>query len=640
VLSLPWSRLSPLRRRRSDSAPLAPLLVERRLRDLLLPGSVEETPDEVIVDGEFTATLAIIGYPRALPLDWLAPVWRAGLPVRVSLHLHPVGREAALRAIAGRRDDLDASRAAAAGEGRRVGARQELADEDNAALEAALEAEAEALLEASCYLTVSAETREGLRARTGELERALGRHGFRTARLRHAQLPGLVASLPLGWDRPRRTHPMTATAAAAAFPFAGAGATGRGVLLGVDPFGGGLVELFPFDRAARGAQGVANDHIVIAGMSGGGKSLTAKLIALRALPLPPVPARPEIRAEVWAVDRDGEYRALAEMVDGRMITLAPGRHGAGVNPLDLPPAPNEDDDGADAPAEPDPLAERASRVAGLIGLLAGAGGELTPRERTLASRAIAAAYAAAGVAADPATHARPMPTLADVQALLARGGGEARDLALRLEPYTHGPFAGVFARRTDVSPGGRVVTWDIRGLGDDARLEAAGLYLLTDAIWTAARRDRRPRLLLVDEAWKLIQHPAGAAMLADLLARGRKYGLAVVVITQEVRSLLESPPGYRLMVNAGRKILLGQDATALPLLAEAMGLGPGERDWLRTAEPGRALLLAGDERRAIRVLASPEELAALTTDPAEIAADPRRKRGAIRRDGELDGQCR
>ena len=116
-------------------------------------------------------------------------------------------------------------------------------------------------------------------------------------------------------------------------------------------------------------------------------------------------------------------------------------------------------------------------------------------------------------------------------------------------------------------------------------------------------------------------------MVADLISRGRKYGLAVVWATQEAKSMAESPFGFRMLTNAARKVLLaqGQDNAALALLTELFELGPGEQEWLRATEPGRALLLAGDERRAVRVEASPEELAALTTDPAELAAREARR---------------
>lgn len=606
---------------------LMPLLLQRRLCDLLLPGTIEEAPAHLVIDDRFCATLAIIGYRRDLPVNWLAPLWQAGIPVRASLHLHQIDTAAAIRAIHERRGELRASDQAAFIDDRIAGKAQQLATQDNEELEEALESGQERLYDLSCYMTVTASTQAELEQRQRAIETVLGQLGLRSIRLRHAQLPGLLATLPLGLDGPRRTHPMTAGAAAAVFPFASGSASGNGVLLGVDPFGGGLVEINPFDRAARSTQGVPNDHIVVLGVSGGGKSLLAKLMILRSLPLRANP-RTSGQADCWIIDRDGEYRHLVELAEGRTITLAPGNHGVGLNPLELFSAPTAGSESIPLA----PIAERLLRVTGLVGLLIGSEGQLTPRERTIVERSIRAAYATAGIDDQPATHQRVMPTLATVQELLAAGDLEAQDIAFRLEPYTHGAFAGVFGRRSEVATDGRLVVWDIQHLADDPRLEAAGLYLLNDALWTAARRQPRPRLLIVDEAWKLIQHDAGGRMLADLIARGRKYGLAQVVITQHVKSLLENPYGYTICVNAARKILLPQDATSLPLLAELLKLGPGEQQFLATTEPGRALLLAGDERRAVQILPSPAEYEVITTDPAEIAA----RRTARRR--QLAGQ--
>jgi hypothetical protein len=83
-----------------------------------------------------------------------------------------------------------------------------------------------------------------------------------------------------------------------------------------------------------------------------------------------------------------------------------------------------------------------------------------------------------------------------------------------------------------------------------------------------------------------------------------------------------------MLTNAARRVLLaqGRDQEALALLTELFELGPGEQEWLRATEPGRALLLAGADRRAVQVLVSPEEMAAFTTDPAELLAQQERRR--------------
>ena len=89
-------------------------------------------------------------------------------------------------------------------------------------------------------------------------------------------------------------------------------------------------------------------------------------------------------------------------------------------------------------------------------------------------------------------------------------------LARNLHRYTHGPYAGLFARRTEVATDGRMVVWDVRDLPDD--LEAAGLYLLADALWTLA-------------LWAIvtgaIQRPDSAWRLAAVAALGAVSAVAV-----------------------------------------------------------------------------------------------------------------
>ena len=70
---LPLHRLPG--RRRPDPTPVGQLVTSRRLRDFLLPASIDEAPDHLVVDDRFVATLAIVGYRRDVPLDWLSPLF-------------------------------------------------------------------------------------------------------------------------------------------------------------------------------------------------------------------------------------------------------------------------------------------------------------------------------------------------------------------------------------------------------------------------------------------------------------------------------------------------------------------------------------------------------------------------------------
>jgi type IV secretory pathway VirB4 component len=388
---------------------------------------------------------------------------------------------------------------------------------------------------------------------------------------------------------------MTAAAVAAAFPLAGGADAGAGVLLGVDLHGGGLVELPAPDAGP-------NRNLVVLGPSGGGKSYAVKAALLQALLL---------GATVWVVDREGEYAALVGAAGGATVRLAPGAGGAGLNPLAPSPAAPPDEDGPG----PDPLAERAATVVALLGVLLGEGRGLTAREAAAVDAAVQATYAAAGLTADPATWARP-PALADLRRRLAGGDEAARDLALRLARHTDGAAAGLFGAGATGVPDARLVRWDLRDL--PAELTAAALLLLADAVWTEARRPPAGRLLVIDEAWQLIAHPAGGRFLSDLARRARKHALGLWVVSQDVRDLLEDAHGRAIAANAAAALLLPQNERTIEPVVAAFGLGEGERALLLGARTGEALLAAGRQRRAVRILVAPELDALLTTDPAAL----------------------
>src|SRR5581483_7351241 len=158
------------------------------------------------------------------------------------------------------------------------------------------------------------------------------------------------------------------------------------------------------------------------------------------------------------IDPEDEYRALCAAVEGQYVRLA-SSSGQRINPFDLPPA-------ADEPDGRDPLAEQVAALLGLLELmLADPGRGLTVSERALLDRALYRTYEAAGVTRDTATHGRPAPLLRDLHAVLAaEPGGEAADLALRLERYVTGSLAGLFGGPTNVALDRRTVVFNVQAL--------------------------------------------------------------------------------------------------------------------------------------------------------------------------------
>jgi hypothetical protein len=141
------------------------------------------------------------------------------------------------------------------------------------------------------------------------------------------------------------------------------------------------------------------------------------------------------------------------------------------------------------------------------------------------------------------------------------------------------------------------------------------LRTFVSELWELAKREPRPRLLILDELWSLIRDPALAALVEEIARIGRHHYLALWIATQQCRELLDT--GKAVLDNAAVRIYLKQHDRDLDALCEAVGLpGPG-RKFLRGAARGQALLDVGGLLVPMDIQASPSEHSAISTDPRE-----------------------
>jgi type IV secretory pathway VirB4 component len=237
-------------------------------------------------------------------------------------------------------------------------------------------------------------------------------------------------------------------------------------------------------------------------------------------------------------------------------------------------------------------------------------------------RAIIATYNTAGITSDPHTWRRPAPLLADLaQTLEADDDPAGAEVAARLAPYVTGTHRGLFDGPTTTRPDSHLIVFSLRELADELRPAASVLAL--DWVWRRVTHtaDRRPRLVVVDEAWLLMQTPEGAAFLQRLAKSARKYWCGLTCISQDVDDLLASPLGRSVITNAATQILLRQAPQAIDQLTQVFKLSAGEAAFLTSAQTGEALLACGHQRVAFAAIASDREDAAITTDPTQLT-DP------------------
>jgi len=544
--------------------------------------------DHVRLEHQYVRVLAVTGYPRTVSPGWLNPLLTFAEPLEVSMHLTPLASGPMLSTLSHKLVALHSSRLLADRQGRLSDPERETAYEDVERLRDALQRGVEHVFSVSLYVQVRATSPLALDALTLRVERTLAGMLAHSRVALWEQDRGFRSCLPQGQDQLAVYHNFDTTSLATMFPFSASNLTmPRGLLYGIASESHAPVLVDPFDDA------LDNSNLAVFATSGAGKSYFCKLLLLRAL-LQGI--------EALIVDPEDEYRLLCQAVDGQYVRLA-GSSPHQLNPFDLAPLDPADGEGRD------PLAEQVAAVTALLEcMLTDAATPLPAHERGLLDRAIYQTYA--GAAIHPgvtASYARPAPLLRDLYAVLAASADSgARQLADELHRFVHGALDRP------------CVVFNLQAL--EPELRPIGIQLVTNFVWQQVRRRRRPRLLVVDEAWSLLQYPQGAMFLASMARRARKYSLGLVTITQDVADALATPHGRTVLTNAASALLLKQSASTIELVANAFALSSAERQYLLAAAKGEGLFCCRGARVALRIVASPKEHELATTAPRDLAA--------------------
>jgi len=588
----------------------------RSLADLLAPSSLVVADDHLLLDGEYTRMLTLADLPPVVAAGWLNGVLAEHLAIDLSMHIRPLEGGAAASALKLKSWRLGGALNDDASNGRPIDNHLTTALEQIEGLRRGLARREIALFSVGLYLRLRASWRAQLDELTQQVVGLLAAQAGAALVPRLQQEQGFRACLPEARDALQVLHTLDTGTLSTIYPFVpSAPRIPGGILFGIDEQIHELVELDLFDHRV-----FQNANVGIFAPSGGGKTFFSKVLARRYLLMTD-------NTDVIVIDRKHEYRALCEAMGGQFLRIAassPHR----INPFDLPPP--------DQSGEGSVLLDHIQQVLGLLDvLLAEPGQRLSLGERAVLDRAIKEAYQAAGVTEDPATHATPPPTMGTLQAVLDAeadvgsdvGRATAASLAERLAVFTSGSLAGgLLGGHTNVSLDSRLVVFGIEGLPED--LWSFAMYLIAGCVWQQVRQwPDRQRLLVVDEAWLLLQHRDGGRFLESIVRLARSYGLGLVFITQDIKNVLQDARGSVIAENVFTTLLLRQSGKSQQqttqtqqLVAEQFGLSAEEQRMLGAAQPGHGLLLVGPWRVQLHVIASKAEERIAMTAPRERQA--------------------
>jgi len=362
-----------------------------------------------------------------------------------------------------------------------------------------------------------------------------------------------------------------------------------GSLLSVDPF----------------SLDLANHNQIITGGSGSGKSFLTNLLLLQLLKENP---------KIFIVDIGGSYQKLCSHLDGQYLSFNLSSDFA-LNPFDL------------SPQETAPSSQKLKFLVGLVEMMTkeDEDNHLEKLERAELETAIQKIYE---------TH--PSPSMSALKELLLQHPEEKiQRLGKVLGPWSgNTPYGKVVDRKTTVSLNKQLVSFDLKGLEAYPDLQAVCLYLITDLVWREVQKEKsQMKVLVLDEAWKLIESNAGASFVGEVFRTFRKYFASAIAISQNMDDFAKSRVSSAILPNTSLKWILTQKGGNRERLKEVLQLNDNELSLVESLHQvhgsySQAFLMAEDKHALVNIEPTPFEYWLSSSDPRDVTLFEKRVEGS------------
>ena len=312
----------------------------------------------------------------------------------------------------------------------------------------------------------------------------------------------------------------------------------RGQIMYWSPFGPVLI---PQD--GKTPESNENFNLCIAGVPGSGKSVLMQEVMLSTL---------GVGGKVFVLDYGRSFKRTCQILGGSYIEFDL------KNPLSLNPFSEVSEKEEDFEAREDSL----SGIAAVLSSMAAPMEGTNDLQNAMLQKALRAIWSQKKSAAE-------ITDIADW--LLAREESYAQDLGNMLFPFTKdGIYGKFFKGPAQLSLKSKIVVIETDHLRNvPALLTVVVQMMIVHINQTMVKGDRRyPFLIMIDEAWKLLQGKSSGAFIEEGMRIARKYKGSITLATQQLTDYFraESPAAEKAFENSSWKAILKQNPESLVAL--------------------------------------------------------------------------
>lgn len=415
--------------------------------------------------------------------------------------------------------------------------------------------EAEKGIVYSLYLQLEAEDEKELVSLHKQLQNIAGSMDMVFNQYTFGQKKAFKNFLPFTQDHLKENRILQSTAASYLMPFVSKQLHDpHGIFMGVNAYNNSLVFIDPFTSR--------NNNINIFGVSGSGKSVTAKTLMNRLY----------MRGiQVIVIDPEGEYVNLAKALGGEVIQFSREN---GINPFYINSSREND------------ILDHISTLKTFFKFF------IPPNhyDGSLLDEKLIDLYD------------KGAPHFDNLLKLLSKSP-MAKDLSV----LSTGSLRGVFNSTRRLELDSDIIVLDLHDLKKDEKRDPA-MYLLTSLIWNLVNKNNdRKRMLFIDEAHKMLVDQEVAIFYRELVKQARKRNVGVVSVTQDVEDFLHNEYGKAIITNSETKILLKQSYAALNEIGTIYPMTDEEKQQLGHLGVGEIVLFREGEHIRLNVLVLPFE---------------------------------
>lgn len=560
------------------------------LKDAISPAFMKESSTHIQINNTFAKTFFVYAYPTFLEWNWLSPIINLDIKFDMSLFTYPIDSAFIQKFLKKRLVELNSERSINADKWLVNDTAIDAQIQDVEELRYKLTRWEEKYFHLSIYITIYSDSLEKLDKIWKNIETILSGRNVLQKQAYLRSMQGFISTGPFARDEIWVYRNMSTWGISTTFPFSSSTLSHDDwILYGINTHNNSLIL---YDRFKS-----ENANMCVFAKSGWGKSFAVKLEILRSLMM---------WVDVIVIDPENEYKSLVDTVWGSYLDVSLNSSQR-INPFDLPLWLKDIDE------KPGDLLRSA--IISILGLMNLMLWKLDATEESIMEKAIMTTYSLKWITMqNDDVEGKEIPVMSDLQDVLDTMEW-AKSLVLKLEKYTSWIFSWIFSQHTNIDLKEWLQVFSVRDLSDIMRPTA--MYVVLNYIWNKVKSSSKKRLLVIDEAWNIMQYDDSAQFLFWLVKRARKYHLWITTITQDIEDFVWSKYWKAIVTNSSIQLLLKQSSASIDALQNIFKLTEQEKYILLNASVWQWLFFAWIEHVWIQVLASYYEEQIVSSNPSE-----------------------